>query len=585
MARNLGHFSRTASPGRRPSWALVRRLLALGTLVAASMLSPLWLSSTPAVGQGAFEPFGNSITLRYGNRIDESVEPISIHATGKTLAVAPGTTVVVALEPDVELSILGPDPHRLAWLLIGNEAPDVVPQRVAPKVVNRGHRLAAPQSLARDDAGLTSVPWQPVPFRTDDQRLRDLVVACGGQDATVRIRLTQGVPEVSVGRCHTRLHAGPVGPTVQSWRVAVAGEAEGAILERSRGSWPVQRELRTIACAAILGCCVVQVLALGGLVSGVLSLACAVGCWLFPGFGAFAWLTLALVAAVLLVVRWSKAAGARSGRWGKVLAFGIPVVLGAAVVIALFFPHDNQEFDVPRADGQMTCLLLGYSTANDNTLPDPSYGVLATLNQQSAKCRAQSGRWTDAGGTFGWFGTRLCSDKIPAETHEIVFLGGSNDDLIRPSGRLQELRTILLLVLMMMDTPNPGHWKRTIELASINANPAADQGISEIATGVDCARRRGSHFVYLADFLAMDLLAGRGPLRAGHVAKRRRAVEQGGGRVSRLVGGTRRRSGCRVVQRLHSLLGRRPPADRPSGGDRAGRPSAGLAHERHNPAI
>jgi hypothetical protein len=513
-------------------------LALIGPLNLAQLGWRAAVSETVRVGQVGFEPSAQGVDVRYGDRTDDVLYPFMVRVEHGELAVAPGSTVVLPVEADNVYSVRVPDPSRAPWVLVGTEVPDPKPLPDRDPTAHGGHLLAGPLQLRPVAAGLASAPWDgSAPWVDDQSRLRAIESACGG-GGLLTVQLSQGAPLVRYGRCSLGVTpAADSAVASGAWRVAVAGDVGGASVAREHGRWQRNYEIIWPLFAFLLFLYLVQIPAFGWVRAGVLALPCALATWWLPAGATFVWMLVG-VSALLLVcyrfVRWGlQRLAAASVPARLALGSGVLVVLvgaawGARVAVQSYL---SEESTAHGSVGEHSdCLLMGYSSAGDQTLPDPSYGVHAQLDRSCGPCRNRTGSWIEAGEAKNWFGMTLCSPLRPPSTRYAIFWGGAYEDFLAGRGATQRIISDLIsTIYFAVAPPTIDNWKFVLGQASKSRLRTADIEADEIATTLSCLKPHGIGFSYFHDFVVMDLRAGREPVRQALLDNRRKAVEAAGG--------------------------------------------------------
>ncbi len=513
------HAPATDATARRFAWRAL--LVSLGLLNVAR-LYPVFVSETLVAGQAAFEPSPNGVVIRYGDRTDDRMFPLMVRARGDTVVVGQGNTIVVPLDPIGNLSIRSADDSRAPWVLLGVEQPD--PSAASAEDVRAGHRLAAPQMVIAVDGRLQAVPWDPASWTQDVHRLTQLAHTCS-TTAPLDIRRQGDRVHLTLGDCEGDVEAAP-NADPSTWRIAVAGETRGAFVRREGDAWDRHRELIAPFLLVFLLLYGAQAAAFGLVAAALLGVPCLIaGLWA-PVAAAFVWIALGVIAAVALSVY-----GLRIGiRRAPVLTFvGVGLALAATWLGLFSILRDRSRPQPSPLGGTSACLLTGYSTAGDTTLPDRTFGVRAQLDAECPRCRQHTGRWAEAGQAFGWFALHLCSPDLPAETRIVTHLGGSNDDFFVAHGPIETLVFVFLFcVRNAMAPPDPLRMVDTLALAASRQLARSESLVQDIDTVMDCVHAHHVRFFYFHDFLAMDLDGRHSADRRALLDARRHAVEAHG---------------------------------------------------------
>jgi len=520
-----------AEPAPQPPRAsrAVRGLANVALLAACALpvarLHPVYLRQFVGVGQGAFEPGPEGAILRYGDHTTMRLFPSLSPGHGSELLAAPGTTLIVPVD-DHPLEVRGANAALAPWIVLGEEGPDVV-SRLPKQVALQGHRLASGRVLAAVSGRMELRPWEPLaPWTADRERLRALRSACG--DGVLHVERAAGEVVLRLGSCRASAAVGsaPV-------RLAVAGDA---VVERPGLVWPVREKAipPLLALTALL--LAAQLLAFGLRLSAFLALLCAAAWPFAPELAAFAWILIGLQAEVVLL--WQ--AGRRIARGKGLPRAAIEVSAAVALVLAGLATSDS-SFLHPRAPtasptgGRSDCLVIGYSTAGNATLPDASLGIDNYLDRSCSACAGRTGTLSESGQAFGWVAFNVCSGRLPKETTRLLFVGGDNDDLLQSQGRFRAVLMQLVLTVHFAMAPSArfedwvDHWDGLFErMGGAHLRGGAARA-GDVRTALACARANHQAFFFFHDFFVTDLDRGRGPNRQRLLEQRRAAVEAAGG--------------------------------------------------------
>lgn len=357
--------------------------------------------------------------------------------------------------------------------------------------------------------------------------------------------------EVAYGRCSAVLPAsrpGTAGPAVM---VVLAGpfpawvEADGGWETRSRGDLAALAGVAALSLVAVLAAALV----FGRLAALVIASVPAVASLVVSDDARTPGLDLVMLVGLCLALSASVAAGLYrvAALWTRgrsapvrVGAFlGVTLVLGGLAVLAWrpgvpgFSPKDW------RARGERpSCVLAGYSMANNDALRDREGGTWGRLAASCPRCPGGVARYAANGQTFPFLRGLLCSHDGPLTPGQaVVFLGGINDDLLTEvnRGAFGRLAASLLLGAvpvrgLALREPTSVQFREVESLLSRDVLAGFDDQEAVWRDGLRCARERGLRLVFLHDFLVTDLPGGPPPERTRMLDRRRAIVEASGGR-------------------------------------------------------
>jgi hypothetical protein len=516
----------------------VASVLALCCAADAWVLRTTWTGLQIAPGQfrrGYFESFGNEVGLA----IDTAVSPVFpsflLTAAGE-LQVPSGMTVVAPLVPGAELE-LASDSTLAPYVIVGTEAA-VAP--VPGDVLLPGEaRIAEARMLVLREGRLSLVAWDAArPWRDDAALLSALRDGCSANGGTrvLRVRVAEDRYEFRLGHCSLSEPL-PSSPAATPLLGAIAGP-EWMTIKRRPG-WVGERWVVWQILLAIL---IKQVAMWWGL--GLPSAAASAGLLagaslLVPSPAVLTWpvaliigLAAAALRAVALVLR-------RLPRPLRVPAALVGLALAAAVVVTR--PAQPRSFPpvVPAHDDDTvpaTCAVIGYSMVGGSDLRHGRSGVRFFLHEKCARCRGKTATLSGGGENLAWARDAYCAtDSSFGAGGQVVFLGGANDDFL--------WGVMSLAKMFIIGQQGSEQWRRSLgpaaaaSLARIDAQGSALEGLMQ------CVRSRGAIFLFLHDFLAGDVIAGRSPDRAAMRARRQAVVEAGGGRFIDLLDAFGREAG------------------------------------------
>jgi hypothetical protein len=208
----------------------------------------------------------------------------------------------------------------------------------------------------------------------------------------------------------------------------------------------------------------------------------------------------------------------------------VPIVVAVTTLSAgIFTSRANQPDSFPpiaHVQGEPArvdrCAVLGYSAVKGEGLRHERGGIRYFLDEQCGGCRQTTAGLFAGGETLTWMRDAFCRSEPAFGEHGLVtFLGGTNDDFF----------TSMLSIARLFIVSGQGSeaWRRNVTAAAAASRRRLDAQTSAITSLGRCIQSRGARFLFLHDFLATDLRAGRDPDRAAMVGARRAAVEAAGG--------------------------------------------------------
>jgi hypothetical protein len=255
------------------------------------------------------------------------------------------------------------------------------------------------------------------------------------------------------------------------------------------------------------------------LAAGLALLVCAVGLWL-PAPATCLWL-LGGAAGVTAALARGALAVARDRRGRAFVA-----VAGALAAVFAGWRYLRREPASQRLEG-VGCVLTGYSTARGVGLRRFEQGTAATLQADPATCPGGLTLLAEEGQTLAWAARAVCSGP---KAEAVVFLGGGNDDLLTGVTHGPVFAMLAFGIVHYRHRPlTPERQDQLFADAAQWSVARSGEQEAAIRTMATCARERGARFLFVHDFLAGDLSAGRSPARRAMLNSRRRAVEEAGG--------------------------------------------------------
>lgn len=432
-------------PNFRRAWSIPAVAVA-GTLLACLALRGLWIERSEAPGQfhhGYFEgSLEGEVFLTLDERDHSDALPDTHVEEGGRLYLPPGRTAGIPLVKGRVVRAYTDADGMAPYCVFGTEAPPG--GRGEPGV----WRFAGGLVPTAREGRLTLVPWNPrVPWRDDEARLRALRDSCSsGRDPEPLAlhRAEDGTLEVEYGRCSAVLPASRTGTAGPAAMVVVAGPFSARV--EADGGWETRSRVDPAALAGVAALSLVAVLA-AALVFGrpaalVIASAPAVASLVVsdaartPGLDLVVLVVLCLALSASVVAGLCRVVARRTrGRSApvRVGAFvGMTLALGGLAVLAWrpvapgFSPKDW------RARGERpSCVLAGYSMANNDALRDREGGTWGRLAASCSGCPGGVARYSANGQTFPFIRGLLCAPDGPLTPGQaVVFLGGINDDLL-----------------------------------------------------------------------------------------------------------------------------------------------------------
>src|SRR5262245_6482513 len=148
------------------------------------------------------------------------------------------------------------------------------------------------------------------------------------------------------------------------------------------------------------------------------------------------------------------------------------------------------------------------------------------LDEDCPRCRGKTAALFASGETLPWLRDAYCASATSfGEDGQVTFLGGANDDfmsaLSSPRGALAMARAFI--------QPGLEPWRHGYEAAAAASLTRIDDQVAALEGLMRCIASRRARFLFLHDFMASDMIAGRQPDRTAMLTRRRAAVESAGG--------------------------------------------------------
>lgn len=549
---------RRHSPERRaylPISLFVIALLLDGVIVR-SFLWPRVLDPE-TVQRGSFHWLDGRVVLALDPNMRREMAPDVGVYRGDVLAIPSGRSVVLPLTPGVGYVVRNERTALVPYVILGERSVLPTDRRLDhfEEVEHRRNNFhEGPVAVMADplvpgpasDDGIELVPWRHQPWRDDRAHMMTLARRCAGdvELRTVSVKRTAEGIHVGLGRCAIEFSV----PADADLVVALVAGPDWLTATKSGGSWKVMRQNsggESKEMAVILFVLVLVIAAGMGSVAAAATAAVLAPLslnWPFQAFLIFLLLVpLSALAGVLRLARWSLSSRRRT-------VVGITMI--ALISILAGFRHHLgaggndvrdlcQSTTAAESGGAPACLVTGYSTANDSGIGFGVRGTFGTLDNQCPTCAGRTARIACEGQTFDRIRDLTCgaSADLVAPNGQIVFLGGSNDDLMWPwvsaslSRRAQEMLAGLAMVFDMVHLVSP----REFELPVMRFEPEElgpeleSPQKSVFSEAAACAVQRRARLWVLHDFFASDLANGRSATREALLKMRRRAVEEHSG--------------------------------------------------------
>lgn len=498
-------------------------LLLLSLIFDLALLRPLLIEISLAPHQtrrAYFERVAGGQALLLDEQYDGYFTDIQLDEEGR-LEIPAGRTIAIPLQAGSEITVRTVAPDLAPYIVLGFEVP--------VGNANQATRLADPMALVMDAGTLRVRPWDASrPWAEDKAWLRDVHTQCRvPADGGTAIRVEAENFVVHLGSCAARI---PFAANKTSVLGIITGpHAAGA---SSAGGWAstmrihwrlVLIELVRFALLAFaIGPGPTAVASATLLAAGQLSRPAAILCW-------FATLPIAVAAAVgRLISRYvpRRPALAWTGA-ALVLAVELCAIIAA---IALLDVGTFGNTRITRA-GDDGCAIVGYSTVRGDSLREGSAGVIERLNEECAKCRNRTSRFSREAQTLRWIREVVCSPSFPAPAGgEVVFLGGGNDDLFyRPARLAQRVGDFVGTIRYAVQPIAAADWEAVFGQANQRVVGTLDEQAADIAAIAQCANHGDRRLRFVHDFLIWDLDHGRSPARQQAFERRRAAVLAAGG--------------------------------------------------------
>ncbi len=472
--------------------------------------------------RGYFEPFGHEVGLALDAAIRPGMIPSFQIAGDGGLGIPPGMIAVLPLATGTRYDSRS-ESACAPYVVFGDEA---LGAAVAGLPLSPGEaRLVGARTLALADGHLALVDWDGArPWREDSARLCGLRDACvpAGDHAVLEVAVTNDRLQVRLGGCS---FAEP--RAVHGTSPALLGALAGAdwLTVVRRPGWTMERRVMWPLLAGIA----VKVATLSwgaGIASAVaVSLALAVAAVWMPVPATMVWPVTVLFGIAAALVRLSVLGLRRIPRRARAPVVVVAVTLAGGLFASRpnqpdsFPPIVHVHAEPPRAD---RCAVLGYSAVKGEGLRHEIGGIRWFLDEDCGGCQHTTAGLFAGGETLAWARDAFCGSDPAFGAHGLVtLLAGTNDDFM--TGMLSIAR--LLIVSDQGSEP----WRDNVIAAAAASRRRLDVQTSAIENLVRCTRARGGRFLFLHDFLATDLRAGRDPDRAAMLAARRAAVEAAGG--------------------------------------------------------
>ncbi len=473
--------------------------------------------------RGYFERFGGEVGLALDRAVRPGMIPSFQTSHDGALEIPPGMIAVLPLAPGTSYESRSSS-SCAPYVVLGDEAP-VPPVANGPPLSPGEARLIGARTLAVSEGRLALVEWDPVrPWREDSARLCALRDACvpAGDAAALELAVTDDRLDVRLGGCslaESHVFRGESQPLL-----AVLGGAAWLTTAR-RPAWSTDSSVVRPLLAGIAVKVATTWWGAGIASAAAVSLALAGAAVWIPVPAILAWPLTVLLRVAAALLRLSVLGLQRLPRRARV-----PVVLGAAALGAgLFASRTNEPHsfppvvhihgEPPRAD---RCAVLGYSAVKGEGLRHERGGIRTFLDEDCGGCRQTTAGLCAGGETLAWARDAFCSSDPAFGAHGLVtFMGGANDDFF--TGMVSIAR------LFIVSGQGSAPWSENVTAAAAASRRRLDVQTSAIASLGRCIQSRGARFLFLHDFLATDLHAGRDPDRAAMLAARRLAVEAAGG--------------------------------------------------------
>ena len=512
-------------------------------------LKVLWKDisyESEAFEEGRFEEGADGVFLRLVTATMDTNLGLTDPTQDNSLELEPGNAYVFPLSDGARYQVTSPDPTRPPYVVFGNEmAEERGSQTFSPR------RMGNTQVLDPAEGSLDWISWRPDrPWPQDRAWLDSLAARCGegAEAAGFLITVEDRSARVNLGTCAASLPLS--NSAVGRPLLTVLPGPDWAVVERLDRSWPVVENLNVSGLIAIA-------------VTGVLIFAL-----LFSAGGIPTIMVLSVIMLVLSMWQpsWSVAmaalcflVGLAGSGWkgirfiwrrSRSAVFGLAVCAVFVVCGLLMQLEARVEPDPRRAlitESEPRCQVLGYSNVYGVSLEDSNQGCDSQLNQNCPECRAATNTRAWIGGTFHSVARFLCERAGDDGLEHVVFLGGSNDDLmwwLMKPGPTQPARFLLaaLSVGLGADSSPEQLTDMLDHAAELSLADGADQQ-RLIRSALACTQANGAQFLYVHIFMPSDLEGGRSAARQQLLELRREAVEEAGGHFVDLLSTVRDEAG------------------------------------------
>jgi hypothetical protein len=521
--------------------------LALGAVAFVAGFHGFWLERSLEEDRsyrGYFEPSEGRVGLVFSKGTQNT--GLKFPAPGLLddgrYVVAPGTVVAMPVSDLVEYHVTGALSGLAPYVVVGELASGQPSCGASDEYcIPGGIPLRSAMHLVPTVQGAAFVEWQADrPWHTDEEWLRSLASACEGSDRldVVVARRSDRVT-VRVEHCEAVLeHAG------ENTVFAVLGGPSVSLVHtvpsvlRFRSRITPYRLVTTAAFGALAGIAVRGVFGAVGSVSLVLAVL-GLSMWNLV----VARTTTLILSVGILCTRVVLLFVERVARVGVFARAGILLIMLLVFAAGAFIFARQRPAPVPRGSppNEPACFVTGYSAAHGEGMReahsgrfDPIGGMNDRLNRSCPVCAQRTMTTAEGGETFAFVRDAVCAPSRLRRDGVVIFLGGANDDMLGwrdsllPPARAAE--GLLLAVLSFSRSDFDAEKLNAVQEESINLSLASlPTHLDEVREAVLCARSRGHRFIFLNDFVVMDLPRGRSAPRARIMEERRRVVEEAGG--------------------------------------------------------
>lgn len=487
------------------------------------VLRTVWTGRQTGDGQfrrGYFERFGGEVGLAMDDDVKPLFKPSFLLTDEGELAAQPGMIAVAPLIPGTVYE-LNSDSALSPYVVIGNAAP-IGPFEGTLEPLPGEARLAETRTLSLQGNQLALVDWDAArSWAEDSARLAALRDHCAVGEGAIRLKVSAGDDglEIRLGRCV--LNDG-LGSSRRGARMlaSISGPAWNRIARRPE--WVTERKIVWPVVGAVLGKVAALWWSLGPVSAVAASTVLALASFRLPVPATLTWPLLLVVGAAAAILR-----GAAISVRKLPPRFRLPVILlGVLFVgwiawpIVMQQPATGPNWGI--SGGQSPCIVVGYSTVEDQGLRREHGGTRWILNERCGPCRDNTSSLSFGGATIEWARDAFCgtSPSYGIDGH-VIFLGGANDDLLTGVGSMARL--------FVVSRQGIEAWRNIQNSAPAASLARLDEQEEALGGLARCALARGAQFLFLHDFVVTDLVAGRSPDRAAMLKGRREAVERAGG--------------------------------------------------------